>query len=359
MTHRLENWFGISGLALQWLSSYLTDRSQQVKLDGYLSPNAPLPFGVPQGSVLGPLLFSLYTTPLSNVIERHSVPHQLYADDTQLYVSFSANDSAGSLHSLQACLNSVQKWMFHNKLKLNPDKTEFLLIGHEQQRKKCISQFPIPLMGVNTEPTKSARNLGVVFDKNFNFRPHISQVCRSCYYHIRDLRRIRRHLSLNNAKSLATALVASRLDYCNSLLFGIADKDLIRLQYAQNSLARAVTRSSPLASSIPLRQSLHWLPVKFRIIFKINLLTFKTLSTEQPSYMHDLLKKLTKRRSLRSNKGLMLCIPRVKTNMGKRAFSSCAPVLWNNLPHPLRSIKSVATFQKHLKTHLFGVAYPP
>jgi hypothetical protein len=114
LTHRLENWFGISGLALHWLSSYLTDRSQRVKLDDCLSPNVSIPFGVPQGSVLGPLLFSLYTTPLSNVIEGHSVPHQLYADDTQLYLSFSANESAGSLQSLQSCLDSVQNWMSLN-----------------------------------------------------------------------------------------------------------------------------------------------------------------------------------------------------------------------------------------------------
>jgi hypothetical protein len=360
LTHRLENWFGISGLALHWLSSYLTDRSQRVKLDDCLSPNVSIPFGVPQGSVLGPLLFSLYTTPLSNVIENHSVPHQLYADDTQLYISFSANDSAESLHSLQSCLESVQNWMFLNKLKLNPDKTEFLLIGHEQQRKKYLSQFPIPLMGVDTKPAeKPARNLGVMFDNNFNFRSHVSQVCSSCYYHIRDMRRIRRHLSLDNAKSLASALVSSRLDYCNSLLFNIADKDMRRLQRVQNSLARVVTRSNLLAHSAPLRQSLHWLPVSFRIEFKINVLTFKTLSTGQPSYLYGVLNKATQSRSLRSNKGLKLFVPRVRTNMGKRAFSSCGPVLWNKLPLSLRSATSAVTFRKHLKTHLFGIAYPP
>lgn len=356
---RLESWFGITGLALDWVTSYLTDRYQQVKIDTILSTSAPIPFGVPQGSVLGPLLFTLYTTPLSSVINRQSIHHHLYADDSQLYISFSSSDSAESLKNLQACLASVQQWMLSNKLKLNPDKTEFLLIGHELQRQKYLCQFPLPLLGMQTNPSKSARNLGVTFDHHFKFRSHISQVCRSCFYHIRDIRRIRRYLSLENAKTLAHAMVTSRLDYCNSLLFALPAKDINRLQRVQNSLARVVTRSPPRAHSAPLLYSLHWLPVNFRIQFKINLLTYNTLSSEQPSYLHDLLKVSVPNRSLRSSNKKLLTVPRVKSHTGTRAFSSCAPVLWNNLPLSLRLIKSKPSFRKHLKTHLFGMAYPP
>ena len=198
------------------------------------SSKADLTFGVPQGSVLGPLLFTLYTTPLSSMICEHAIPHHLYADDNQLYVSFASGDSEAALNGLQSCLASVHSWMSTNKLKLNPDKTEFLLIGNERQRSKYLSMFPIELLGVKTNPAKSARNLGVIFDKNFTFRSHISVVCNSCFYHMRDLWRIRRRLDLDIAKLLATALVSSRLDYCNSLLHGIADIDLTRLQRVQN-----------------------------------------------------------------------------------------------------------------------------
>ena len=293
------------------------------------------------------------------MICEHAIPHHLYADDSQLYVSFASGDSAAALNGLQSCLASVQSWMSTNKLKLNPDKTEFLLIGNERQRSKYLSMFPIELLGVKTNPAKSARNLGVIFDKNFTFRSHISAVCSSCFYHMRDLRRIRRHLDLDSAKLLATALVSSRLDYCNSLLYGIADIDLTRLQRVQNQLARLVTKSPPFTRSLPLLRSLHWLPVRFRILFKINLLTYKTLREKQPVYLHSMLAASLPSRSLRSNNDNSLSVPRVKTNTGARAFHSCAPSLWNNLPLSVRSAISVATFKKHLKTHLFDLAFPP
>ena len=133
------------------------------------------------------------------------------------------------------------------KLKLNPDKTEFL-IENKRQWSKYLSTFPIELLDVKTNLAKSARNLGVIFDKNFTFRSHISAVCSSCFYHMWDLKRIRRHLDLDSAKLLATALVSSRLDFCNSLLYGVANIDLTRPQRVQNRLAHLVTEVSSIYS---------------------------------------------------------------------------------------------------------------
>ena len=144
------------------------------------------------------------------------------------------------------------------------------------------SMFPIELLGIKTNPAKSAHNPCVIFDKNVTLRSHIFVVCSSCFNHMRDLRCIRRHLDLDSTKLLATALVSSHLDYCNSILYGIADIDLTRLQRVQNQMARMVTKSPPFTRSIPLLCSLHWLPVRFRIRFKINLSTYKTLRENQP-----------------------------------------------------------------------------
>ena len=128
---RLDDWFGVTGKALNWFKSYLTGRCRRIKLGDCLSSKADLKLEVPQGSVLGPLLFTLCTTPLSSMIFEHAIPHYLYADDSQLYVSFASGDSSAALNGLQSCLATVQSWMSTNKLKVNPDKTEFLLIDNE------------------------------------------------------------------------------------------------------------------------------------------------------------------------------------------------------------------------------------
>ena len=218
--------------------------------------------------------------------------------------------------------------------------------------------FPIELYGVETYPAKSARNLGVIFTKNFNLRSHISAICSSCIYHIRDLLRIRRHLDLDSAKLLANALVSSRLDFFNSLLSGIAETDLTNLQRVWNRLARVVTKSSPFTRSVPLLRSLHWLPVKYRVHFKICLLNYKGLHEEQPVFLCSLIAISLPSRSLRSNRGITLSIAMIKTNTGARAFNSCAPSLWSNLQLYVRSVTSVATSRRRLKTYLFDLTFP-
>ena len=133
---RLQNWFGLDGLSLDWFSSYLSLRSQAVSINDSISAFSTLSCGVPQGSVLGPLLFTLYTTPLGTVISKNSLKYHLYADDTQLYISFTPTNSALSLETLTTTFNDILSRMNLNKLLLNPSKTEFLLIGTKQQRLK-------------------------------------------------------------------------------------------------------------------------------------------------------------------------------------------------------------------------------
>ena len=199
----------------------------------------------------------------------------------------------------------------------------------------------------------------MIYDKNFNFRSHISAIFSSCIYHIRDLRRSHHHLDLDSAKLLANDLVSSGLDYCNSILSGIAETDLTKLQHILNRLTSVVTKSPPFTRSVPLLRSLHWLPVKYKVHFKICLLTYKALREEQPVYLRSLIATSLPSGSLRSSRGITLSVPRIKTNTGARAFSSCAPSLWNNLPLSVRSANLVATFRRRLKTYLFRLGLPP
>ena len=200
-------------------------------------------------------LFTLYTKPLSSVISRHNNCHHMYAGDTEMYLSFSKTDPEMSLWLVQQCLQDVSDWMIASKLKLNPDKTEFILIGTKHaksQRDNFKKYFPTKLLDQDVTTTDSARNLEVEFDKDFNFVKHISKVCRSCYHHIRDLRRLRRCLTAAVTKTIATSLVSSKLDYCNSIRYSIPNREINKLQSVQNCLARVVTRSARLCSVTPL-----------------------------------------------------------------------------------------------------------
>ena len=172
---------------------------------------------------------------------------------------------------------------------------------------------------------------------------------------MRDLWHFSRHLDQDSAKLNATALVSGHLDYCNSLLYGIGDIDLTRLQACTESTGPPVDKVS--SCSLPLLHSLHCLPVRFTILFKINLLIYKTLPEKQPVYLHSMLAVSLPSRLLRSINDFILSVPRVKTKTCARAFHSCALFLWNNLPLSVRSAISDATFKKHLKTHLFDLAF--
>ena len=169
-------WYGISGTALSWFTLYLTDRRQAIEIGNCFSHMLPTSCGVPQGSVLGLLLFTLYTTPLSSVIQSYNLDHHLYADYTQVYVSLTTPDTCRSLNQLRDCLQDVSLWMKNSKLKLNADKTEFLIIGTSTQRTKLDGFFQTHILSQSITPATSVLNLGVTFDENFNFKQHIENL---------------------------------------------------------------------------------------------------------------------------------------------------------------------------------------
>ena len=182
---------------------------------------------------------------------------------------------------------------------------------------------------------------------------HVSKICQTSYLYIRLLRKVRSMLDLNSAKLVANALVTSRIDYCNSLLYG-ANKGLIhRLQLVQNSLARAVVPSCRRYDHVsPVLSQLHWLPVSQRIDYKIALVTRNVLRNDEPQYLRELIQPLplSARRSASKN---LLVVPFIKTEMGRRSFTYSAPTVWNSLPQHIRDCPTLPTFKKKLKTHLF------
>jgi len=234
---------------------------------------------------------------------------------------------------------------------LNPEKSTAVLFGTSKRAPSYSSLATINVAGSSTHLAKSVKILGVTLDSTLSLNAHTAAVSKSCFYHIRALRRIRTALDDSMATTLASALVSSRLDYANSIYYSTSSRNITRLTRVQNALARVTTRSHQPSHSL-LRQ-LHWLPIQQRISFKLATLTYKSIHTGSPSYLSELLQPHVPSRTLRSSSGNYLSQPRHKLAFGGRAFSVAAPKLWNSLPIGLRDSSTLSTFRRNLKTHLF------
>ena len=258
LLHALEHRCGITGVALQWFKSYISDRYQAVKVEKTFSEFLRVEFGVPQGSVLGPLLFTLYTAPLGDIIRRHGIPFHFYADDTQIYIAFKPNDVASQSQAVarvEACIAEIRYWMSQNYLKLNDDKTELLILSASPGRTQ---PFTVKVgsddIAVGPDPP---RNLGVYFDAKLCLDKHVKTVNSSINNALFNLGKIRRFLDIDTCKMLVNAGATSRLDYCNSLLYGIPNMTLNILQRAQNRAARIITHTGKYDHISGVRAALH------------------------------------------------------------------------------------------------------
>lgn len=222
LLNRLEILFGVTGSALDWISSYLSGRIQRVSVNGGLSDTCPVSYGVPQGSSLGPLLFTIYASKLFEIIKMYLLEAHAYADDSQLYLSFRTDSFASEMEALNAmeqCVRAVRAWMIIDKMKMNDGKTEFMIIGTRQQLTK-VTIYSLTVGNSSITAVDKARNLGVWFDSNMNFNVHITKTCSLFFYFLYNIRRIRKYLTYESTQKLVIALVIGHLDYCNSLFYG-------------------------------------------------------------------------------------------------------------------------------------------
>lgn len=333
---------GISGSALLWITDYLDGRSQFVRIKNVDSPSLPLMCGVPQGSVLGPLLFSIYVRPLGDIIKKHDVQYKFYADDLQLYHSFHPNAANDAINKLEGCTREIQRWLLHNWLSLNAAKSELILCGTRQQLSK-LPNFSIQIAGSVLTRKESARDLGVILDENMGFDRHVKIVSRNALFHLKSIARLRRSLSQSHAQLLVNALVLSRLDFCCSLFVGVKVdlfKILQRVIKAANKFIQSCTKSSQIM--VTKKQ----LTASNRVHLRALSIVWQALDGKAPKFISDLFQMEVISRHLRSNSSHLLQVHFMKSEVGKRAFGTFAARLWNKLPANVKEAPSYHVFRQ-------------
>ena len=237
---RLCNVYGITGNTLDWFRSHLTVRIQRVVIEGAVSVDQELGFGVPQGSVLGPNIYCMYTKPVSDIIQRHGLSHHSYADDTQLYMTMdhSNNNWRDGLALIQS---EIREWMNQNMLKLNGEKTE-LIVFTSKYKQDLYNDLSITISETVVDCSSQVKDLGVIFDRVLGLRQHVSYTSKTCRFHRRNISRTRKYILQDTSVVLVKSLVMSRLDYSNGLFYGLHKCTVSELQAVKNSAARIVTQ---------------------------------------------------------------------------------------------------------------------
>ena len=347
LLHILESEIGIQGTALMWLESFLRGRHQRVLIEQSLSDSQEVQFGVPQGSVLGPILFNIYIRSLFDVIKDCGFSTSGYADDNNAYQTFSLHCQYDLInYQLPKLMSQIKDWMNAHFLKINPDKTEIIVFLPENMRNKPTINGAF-LEGDCIRFSIVVKNLGFNIDRFLTMEYHVDVTVSLCYKLLSDIARVRHLLSDSDAESLVLSILGSRLDYCNSLLYGVNKYVIQKLQKVQNYGARIISKRKKQQSVRDVLEKLHWLPVERRIILKLLTFTFKILNSMAPECLTSLI-------SIRNRDMFLLNNVYMDSHYGRRSFIYSAPRLWNALPFNVRSSASLDTFKRLTKHHLFN-----
>ena len=312
----LHNYFGVRGVPLEWVKSYLCNRQFKVCISGNYSNLHTFNFSVPQGSCAGPVFYLNYASTLETIISEENSIYG-YADDHAITDTFTAHvhnkqDEESCTSRLESSMCEIKSWMDENRLKMNTSKTEFILFGSRQQ----LTKTTLSSLNVADETVEGAsfiKYLGAFLDNNLSMKKHISNICAKATANIVKIKAIRSFLTNKTAKTLMVGLVLSHLDANNGILIELPDTQLRRLQLVQNYAAKVVCKKRKYESASECLMTLHWLPVKQRIVFKVATLVYKALNNQAPDYIKNLFKLKTIDRTLRSNSYYkMLEIPNVK-----------------------------------------------
>jgi hypothetical protein len=331
----------VEGNVLKWFDDYLNDRTQSVAIGANRSEPKSVKYGVPQGSVLGPLLFIIFFTPIGKEIEKYELQYKLYADDILIHTSCKSHEIDSTINKIEQCCANLSKWLSKSSLVLNPNKTEFLIVGTPQQIKK-VSNKKIYIDGTPIHASQSVRYLGFELDQTLSYDKQIGKVCKKANGNLRILYRQIRFMNIRARKVAVDSLVGSLIDYCIVLYNKLPKKKLKRLERLLNSMRRFTegVKKEPTDKK--------WLTVEQKIQMRFALITKAAVTGFGPDFLNELLVPVESSHNLRSISKGDLKIVRTSTSIAGRAFRVTAPKIWNNLSPNLRNKTSYGSFRENL-----------
>ena len=285
---------GVNDHVYEWFHSYLSGRTQIFSMQAYTSNAVALICSVPQGSVVGPLLFIAYTDDVEDLIQTFSVNDHIYGDDTKLLAHMRLTEVQRYRRNLERCVGQIQDWCTSKRLQLNLDKTEIIWFRSKANLAKLKADgLCLHLGSVDIRPFTVVRDLGVWPDSELTMRDHISRTASSFLFHLRRLRQLRGVVCCSTMQRFVSALVFSRLDYCNAVLSGLPSTTLDPLRRVLNAAIRLVAAIGPRDHVTEQMKKLRWLPIKYRINFKLCLMMHAAVTGQCPQCIRDIVHPLS------------------------------------------------------------------
>ena len=344
--------FGVTGKEHSWFKSYLTSRFQSVAFGGQISEPMPVSIGVPQGSILGPLLFLLYLNDLPSVPDHCNVG--MYADDTEIDAACCPAEVETLEQQLNNDLCKLNDYLNANRLNTNIPKCQFMKIGTHQVLNKC-EDIKITIKDQQLDSKTSFKYLGMIIDQNLNWDAHIDYIVPKISTKIGIIRSLRRTLPVDTLKLLFNAIVLPHFDYVDIIYDSTTKTNKERLQKLQTRAARIISGSGPRTHRAVMFKSLGWLSLQQRRNVHKCVMIYKCRNNLAPDYLRDLFFTNDDTHSYNTRNAADFRLPKTRTEFYRRSFLVSSQLLWNNLPNNLKQHHTLNSFKNATFKHFYSL----